>query len=287
MKTLSAFFVLAFAVSALGQEKETTKVTTTTTTTTVKTESGFDLLGGETFNVTDAVPFQCGAVDLRLAGRWTETAATSPGNGNRRGDDTDDAWSVTPVVVWGVAENWEMSFALPIRNVENLSDATDGNFDTYFGLLWRFKEQDGTWSPAMALASNLRIPTGEGSNGVDWELRLAMTNEYDSGIRSHLNFFGITANGDNVENLRHFQYGAVAGLDGCLFGHEELRWVADYMYRISDHDGGGGQNIGEAGVQWQLDDTSKIGFSVQASLDHADDASDWGAALTYAYTINP
>jgi hypothetical protein len=59
------------------------------------------------------------------------------------------------------------------------------------------------------------------------------------------------------------------------------------MYRISDHDGGGGQNIGEAGVQWQIDDAQKIGFSVQASLDHADDASDIGAALTYAYTINP
>jgi hypothetical protein len=281
-QTLSAILVLTLAVTAMGQEKETTRITTTTTT--VAKPSGFDLLGGETWNVTDATPFTCGAVDLRLATRWTEDAPTSPGNGRGRGEDQDDAWTVTPAVVWGVAEGWELSFNLPIRNVENLSDAPDGNYDSYFGALWRFKEQEGFW-PAMALGSSLRIPTGEDSNGVDWELRLALTNEYDSGIRSHLNFFGITANGDNIEELRHFQYGAVAGLDGPLCSDGAVRWVVDYMYRISDHDGGGGLNIGEAGFQWQINECNKLGLSFQASLDHADDASDIGAALTYAYTI--
>jgi hypothetical protein len=57
------------------------------------------------------------------------------------------------------------------------------------------------------------------------------------------------------------------------------------MYRISPHEGGGSQNIGEAGFQWQIDDCNKIGLSVNAALDHAEDTSDIGAALTYAYTI--
>ncbi len=282
-QTLTSILVLALATCAWAQEKETTRITTTTTTV---AKSEFDLLGGETWNVTDATPFMCGAWDLRLAGRWTETARTSEGNGDGRGDDTDDRWTIQPNLVWGVAENWELSLTVPINNIENLSDAPEGNYDSYFGILWRFKEQEGFW-PAMALGSNLRIPTGEDSNGVDWELRLALTNEYDSGIRSHLNFFGITANGDNIEDLRHFQYGAVAGLDGPLCADGAVRWVLDYMYRISDHDGGGGQNIGEAGWQWQINECNKLGMSVQVGLDHAEETSDIGAALTYAYTILP
>jgi len=274
-RILPGIFVTVMAVSAVAQEKETTTVRTTTTTTTTK--SGFDLLGGETWNVTDATPFECGAVDLRLAGRWTETARTKDGG-------EDDVWTIQPALVWGMAENWEMSFTVPVTHVDNFHDAIDGHYDTYFGLLWRLKDQEDYW-PAIALASNLRIPTSEDSNGVDWELRLVLTNEYDSGIRSHFNIWGTTVNHDNYPDARDFQYGAVVGLDGPLCADGAVRWVADYRYRISDQDGNGGQNIGEAGFQWQIDECNKIGFSVQAGLDHAEETSNIGAALTYAYTI--
>jgi len=272
---LSGAFVLALAMSAAAQQKETTTVTTKTTTTEVK--SGFDLLGGETWNVTDATPFSQGAIDLRLAGRWTESARTKDGG-------TDDAWTIQPALVWGAAENLEVSFTVPVTHVDNFNEAPDGHYDTYFGLLYRLKDQEDCW-PAIALASNLRIPTSEDSNGVDWELRLALTNEYDSGIRSHFNIFGITVNHDNYPDARDFQYGAVVGLDGPLCSDGAVRWVADYQYRISDQDGGGGQNTGEAGFQWQIDDCNKLGFSVQAGLDHAESTSHVGAALTYAYTL--
>lgn len=273
-RILSGAFVLVLAVSAAAQEKEKTTVTTTTTTTTVK--SGFDLLGGETFYMTDAVPFECGAVDLRLAARWTESGRTNEGE--------DDVWTIQPVLVWGVAENWEMSFTVPITHVDNFGDAPDGHYDTYFGLLWRLKDQEDYW-PAIALASTLRIPTSNDSNGLDWELRLVLTNEYDSGIRSHFNLWGTTVNHDNYPDARDFQYGALVGLDGPLACDGALRWVADYMYRISDQDGNGGQNIGEAGLQWQINECNKLGFSLQMGLDHAESTSNVGAALTYAYTI--
>ncbi len=261
----------------MGQQKETTTVKTTEKV----VASGFDLLGGETFNVTDATPFATCAVDLRLAFRWESESA--PANA---GDSNDD-FLVQPVLVWGAAENLELSFTTPIDIGDggHIPGQADGHHDDYVGLLWRLKEQDDCW-PALALASNLRIPTGQRSNGVDWELRLALTNEYDSGIRSHLNFFAITANHDNYENLRHFQYGAVAGLDGPLCGDGAVRWVFDYMYRIGQHDGGGGKNIAEAGWQWQIDDCNKLGMSVQAGLDHAEDETlNVGAALTYAHTL--
>lgn len=272
-QTLGCAFVLAFAVSAIAQEKEKTTVTTTTTT----VKSGFDLLGGETFNVIDATPFETGAVDLRLSGRWVESGRTKDGG-------EDGVWTMQPTVVWGAAENLEVSFTVPFTHVDNFSDAPDGHYDTYFGLLWRLKEQENWW-PAIALGSNLRIPTSEDSNGVDWELRLVLTNEWDGDIRSHFNIFGITVNHDNYADARDFQYGAVLGFDGPLCADGAVRWVADYMYRISDQDGNGGQNIGEAGFQWQINECNKIGFSVQLALDHAEETSNHGAALTYAYTI--
>lgn len=278
-KTLSVALVLAFAVSAIAQEKESTRITTTTTT--VAPKSGFDLLGGETFNVTDATPFTTGAIDLRLGWRWeTENAPASAG-------DSNDDWYVQPAIVWGVAEGWELSATVPVQIGDGgeIPGQTDGNADTYFGALWQFKAQEGYW-PAMALASSLRTPTGDNSNGVDWELRLALTNEYDSGVRSHLNFFGITANHDNYENLRHWQYGAVAGLDGPLCADGAVRWVFDYMYRMGQHEGGGGKNIAEAGWQWQIDDNNKLGMGIQVGLDHAEDeTANLGATLTYAYTL--
>ena len=276
-QVLTCAFVLAFAVCATAQEKEKTTVKTTTTT----VKSGVDLLGGETFNVTDATPFETHAVDLRFAFRWeTEDFPASAG-------DSNDDFYVQPVMVWGCCPNVEVSSTMPVQIGDggHIPGQADGHHDGYWGLLWRLTEQRDYW-PALALASNLRVPTGQRSNGVDWELRLALTNEYDSGIRSHLNFFGITANHQNYEDLRHFQYGAVAGLDGPLCADGAVRWVFDYMYRIGQHEGGGGKNIAEAGWQWQIADAHKLGMSVQVGLDHAEDeTANMGAALTYAYTL--
>jgi hypothetical protein len=254
--------VNAFAQGKKPDSKEVTTVTTTTTT----VASDVDLLGGETFNVIDATPLKECTVDLRLSGRWIES----------------HEWIVQPEIVWGAVENLELSVTTPVW-VDG--EPEEGNYDTYLGTLWRFREQQDYW-PAMALGSSIRIPTGEGSNGLDAELRLSMTNEYDNGLRSHLNFFASTVNTDNNENARHFQYGAVVGLDGPLCADGAVRWVVDYMYRISKDENGGRMNIGEAGWQWQIADAHKLGMSVQAGLDHAEDSTpNIGAALTYSYTI--
>ncbi len=113
-----------------------------------------------------------------------------------------------------------------------------------------------------------------------------MTNEYDNGLRSHLNFFLSSVNTDNNENARHFQYGAVVGMDGPLCADGAVRWVLDYMWRISDSYGGGHVNMVEGGWQWQIADAHKLGMVLQAGLDHAEDsAPNMGAGVTYSYTI--
>jgi len=266
-------------------------------------------------NFEDATPLETGKVDLRLSGRWT--------TGQHLGDSSDD-WTMSPGLVWGMAEDFELSLTNDIwlGDGGDMGPFEDGNYDTSLGLLWRLHEQVGFEHkdayfhlPSIALSSTFRIPTGNGSSGVDAELRLIMTYEYESGIRTHLNAFGKSANGDNFDldninrdslsrgdfdlgsgflsgrrgqgsnNTRDFQYGGVIGADGPLCGDGAVRWVADYMYRSSAFDGFSSMHIGEVGWEWTMSDVSKLGLSVQASLDHNDAQPQWGAGFAYTYAL--
>jgi len=178
----------------------------------------------------------------------------------------------------------------------------EGNYDTYVGGQWRISDLDEN-CPAWALAGSIRIPTGEGSNGLDASLRLILSNEYESGIRSQINVWGTSVNTDNYADARDFQYGAVAGLDGPLGDGGNLRWVFDYMYESSHAEGSepdmlyydagddvnaGGEkrNTAELGLQWQINECNKMGFGLQAGLDHAENETpEWAFSVTYAYTI--
>ena len=175
-------------------------------------------------------------------------------------------------------------------------------------MLWRFHEQtDGGHQdgylhlPSMALSASARVPTGCGSEGVDGELRLIMTYEYDNGVRSHLNVFGKSVNGDNHETWRpdddcgfddcvcldprNFQYGAVIGFDGPLCADGAVRWVFDYMYRSSYYNARTGMNMAELGWEWTMSEMQKLGMSVQIGLDHVGDTPNFGAGLMYALSL--
>lgn len=228
---LSITLILGSSVVALAQNntpnnkevvRETTTVTTTTTT--VK-DASYDLLGLETFNFLDATTFTEGAVDLRIAGRWVDS--------KHGDDDSDDQIILTPEIVWGATDRLELYLNVPTW-VDG--EPREGNYDTHVGGQWRISDLDEN-CPAWALAGDIRIPTGEGSNGMDASLRLVVTNEYESGLRSHFNIWGTSVNTDNYPDARDFQYGAVVGVDGPLNDSGSLRWLLDYMYESSRTEG--------------------------------------------------
>lgn len=283
---------LTLVVPVFAQNGPEQQEKTTVTTTTASTGSEFYLLE-ELWSVQDAVPVRPGQVDLRLTTGWV--TANAPAN---RGDSNDD-WIVTPSLVWGTCENVEVFVNVPIwvgdsgeiPGVKGIDDngsldrGLDGNYDAYVGFLWRFAEQVD-WQPAAAFQATARIPTGDDSSGVDGEFRLIFTNEYDSGLRSHLNGFLYTSNGDNIENNRHLQYGAGVGLDGPLCAGGAVRWVLDYINRSSTEYGHSNTNLVDAGWQWKIDDMTNLGMSFQIGLDHSDDeAPNFGARLTYAHSL--
>ncbi len=240
---------------------------------------GADLIR-ELWFIDDATPVPTGQVDLRLTFRWI--TSSFPAN---LGDSSDD-YVVTPSLTWGACENVEVFADVPVW-VGDGGDAgalEEGNADTNLGFTWRLTDQQDYW-PAAALRGTMRVPTGDNSNGVDGELRLLLTNEYDEGLRSHLNAFASTVNTDNDENLRHFQWGVAVGMDGPLTSDGAVRWVADYLHRSSFHYGIRNINQFEAGFEWNMDEAQKLGMSIQVGLDQSGDNSNLGAAVTYAYSL--
>lgn len=294
---LCVLAVCTLGVAAVAQESEQTTVKTTTTT--VIVEDKADLLF-PLYQMTDAVPVDPCTVHLRLNFRW-ETA-----DGVSTGGDNDDDFILSPAVVWGIAENWEVWAYVPVwlGDAGNRGPFEDGNYDTFVGALWRFKEQEGMW-PAMALAAEARVPTGDGSSGVDGELRLVMTNDYDSGLRSHVNLFGISQNGNNASTLVGDEdegfldysgprsvdtmdcvWGVVVGMDGPLGEGGDLRWVADYTFRGPRYtQSDDNQHLAELGLQWQLDGDSAFGIAGIAGLHNNQETADYGVSLTYSHAL--
>lgn len=296
-RSLCVIGVLAVGGAAFAQESDQTTIRTTTR---VVTDDGADLLS-PLWSMQDAVPVDCGTVDLRFNFTW-ETASSPASLGN-----SSDDFVIRPAIVWGIAENWEV-WAYNVNWVGdggNRGPFNEGNYDPYVGFLYRFRDQEG-YRPAMAISGEARIPACDGSNGVDAELRLVLTNDYDSGIRSHFNVFGITVNNDNDKSLvgtkrgfeagytgprevdnRNFQWGAVFGLDGPLNADGSVRWVADYVHRSSRYTGNGNINLVELGWQWQMSDVSNLGMAVTVGLDGVGETPNFGAGVTYAYSIRP
>ncbi len=259
------------AVAAVGQESESTSVATTT---------GGPNLMSELWLMDDATPLATGQVDLRLTGRWV--TGDAPYN---RGDSDDD-YVIQPSLVWGVCANVEVFASVPIwvGDGGDVGPLDEGNADTTVGFTWRMSDAQDMW-PAMALKASVRIPTGDNSNGLDGELRLIMTDDYDGGLRSHLNTFVQSVNSDNDTDLRDVQYGIVAGMDGPLGDDGAVRWVADYMHRSSYHYGTSNMDVLEFGWEWAMSGAETLGMSFQINLDDNDDAPDFGASIAYSHSL--
>lgn len=275
-RVLATMMLLGFCTVAVAQEKEVTTIKTETTTV---ASNSWDLLNN--WNVGDASTLPPAHVHLRLRYNWV--TSEMPANN----DDENDDHQATPAIVWGIDEYWEWAISVPYWFSEDGQDRPgelDGNYDTFSTLQWRFREQDGC-IPAMAIATTLRIPTGDESNKVDLEGRLILTNQYESGLRSHFNAFAVTVNGDNDENARHFQWGFVVGMDGPLNDENTLRWVADYMHRSSYNYGRGNVNMLEAGFEWAIDDCNALSLSAQFGLDGEDDTINAGIGLNYSHSL--
>lgn len=277
LKTAVVTFVVVGP--SLAQESDVTQITTKTTT----LSSEADLLR-DLWSIDDAKPLETGRLEFRTTFRWITSEA--PANGG----DSDDDSLIIPGLTWGAAENLELYSEVPVwvGDAGNRPDGLDGNADTTVGATWRFCDSLDIFpdvKSAAALRTSARLPTGDQSNGVDGELRLILTNDYESGLRSHLNAFGVTVNGDNDPDAREFQWGFLVGMDGPLCADGTVRWVADYFHRSSIHNGESNMNLLELGWEWDMAEAHKLGVAMQFGLDQTGDTPNFTVGLAYAYAL--
>ncbi len=228
----------------------------------------------------DATPQPTGTADLRFKLNYLTENNPLP---------TDDHKGAAFQWLWGFAEDWEVSFELPVNVGDgwNNADGGDGNWDSYVGLHYRLWEE-GTfsdWMPAFALSGRVRIPTGYHSNGVDGELRGHLTKTLAGSMRGHLNAFAITVNGDNDPGARDFQWGFVAGIDTPLTAAEDWWLMLDYLHRSSEHYGVSNMNMFEAGLEYKMSDISSLHLTTQVGLDDNDDTPNFGARIAYTHEL--
>lgn len=240
-------------------------------------ESEANLFGN--WFIDDAIPVEKGQLDLRLYTAFTiESSRAALG--------TDDDVFFSHGAVWGPCDRVEVASWQPINlgDGDRTGDGLDGNGDHYFSILYQINAEAGLL-PAIAVRGAMRVPTGRDSDGVDGELRLLMTKAYASGLRSHVNAFGATINGNNDPAARSFQWGLVVGMDGPLCADGAVRWVADYMHRSSEHFGRRNMNLLEMGAEWTISDAHGIALGVQVGLDDNDDTPDFGGGIAYSFAI--
>lgn len=196
-------------------------------------------------------------------------------------DGTDDDVEYELELEWGFAPNHELIFEVP---VEMGDGGVDGNADITLGWHWRlWKEQD--WIPAFALRNYLRVPSGYHSSGVDWEMRGLLTKSIiPDKWRLHLNPFFKLANGDNVEDVRHFQWGFIVGTDYRIT--DNLTFNFDYVHETSEEDGHRNQHSLEFGLDWKIDEHNGIGFVTRNTLDGDGIGENWGFTISYVYSFD-
>lgn len=311
MKRLFTLLVaLAFVAPAMAQDSK--DAGNNNKMAAAPSSSQWDTLS-DTWFFQDAIPVPQGNVDLRLSFGWQ--TGSWPSNAG----DSDDDFVATPSLYWGFAENWEASVNVPVwlGDAGDRGGYADGNYDANVGVLWRFAKQDDGHMMDMALAGNFRIPTGDGSSGIDYEGRLALTHLYSCNARTHLNVWGKITNGNDHESgrrvrsantngmfggglglasslrmnrigwddERNFQYGANVGVDFPICDNGNVRMVFDYLTRTSNQEGQNWWHILQTGWEWKIDDANRLGTSFFYNIDQSTDAPNSGMTVTFAHAL--
>lgn len=141
--------------------------------------------------------------------------------------------------------------------------------------------------PALGGFAKMRIPSGDGSSGVDGTLGLAATKTFGDKFRVHLQGFVMTANGSSGaggdDDRRDFQWGVGPGFDIQLA--EETLFGMNYLLRSSKEDGQRLQNILEFGLVQGLGHIGKaehgIKFAFDVGLDGSSSTPNFGGKILW------
>lgn len=257
---------------AAYQQKPATTSEKTTIKTTEKTvvESGYKEISNF-FNVREAnVNVDQGQWELEVTSGW-ETGS---------GGDDDVAAGLS--LKYGVFENTYVELELIPINFGDGGDQGAGELELTVFHQWTSESNApvafGTWA-------SMRIPSGDGSEGVDGELSGAITHSLGSNWRAHLNGSVKTANGvmgdGDDSNRRDFQWSVGTGLDYQC--DADTIGTINWINRSNDQNGENNDNILEVGFARKIADNQQLKLAVDIDVDGADKSiPNVGAKLQWA-----
>lgn len=181
-------------------------------------------------------------------------------------DGTDDDLVSAFALRYGI--NDQMFLELEVYPINYGDGQSQGNGD--IGLLWFWnvmKETDEM--PAFGTYLEMRIPSGDGSRGVDGEWHWILTKTLMPKFRAHFEGFIQTANGGRGEaqdfGRRPFQWGVGPGFDYAIT--DNVKAVLNYQNRSSDQVGNQNTNILEVGVASSIAENQYLCLAVDIGLD--------------------
>ncbi len=158
-----------------------------------------------------------------------------------------------------------------------------GTGDVRFGWHWQLLKEDDCL-PSFALRNYIRVPTGYQSSGVDYELRGLFSKSVADHVRLHFAPFLKSVNGDNIEDVRYFQWGAAFGSDWKIT--DKLDLVVDYVHEASQTEGLRNQHSLDAGFIYEIAKGHKFGVNGRVGLDGDGVNGDWGAGVFYTIALD-
>ena len=226
----------------------------------------------DTFNsLEDGQPGDPGHFELQFDFGWQTTS------------NQDDPVTFTPELKYtpdgsDFLRNMKLTLNAPM--VYGLG-GVDGNADVTLGWQQRWVVENGLM-PTLATLAEVRLPSGYRSSGVDGTLTGIVAKEAGPGT-IYLNAFAASVNGDNIEDLRHFQWGMRTGYRWRV--DEKIALIADYVYQSSEQTGHSDVHLFEVSGEWHINDNLVIGPGIVVGLDHNDEAPNFGAGfrLTWAF----
>lgn len=219
----------------------------------------------------DGTPGQPGEVAIQLDSGWFTRS------GQR------DVFTLAPELKWtpggnAFLDNTELTFGVPL---ELGTGGVQGNGDIHLGWQQRWVKENGS-VPTFSTLAEIRTPSGDDSSGVDARLTGILAKEMGPGT-SFFNLWMESANGHNVDEPRHFQWGFRAGYKWRM--SEQLAFVGDYAHETSEEQGHGDLNLLELSGEIRVSDHLTIGPGIIIGLDDNDETPNFGAGVRLEYTF--
>ncbi|HKQ46860.1 MAG TPA: hypothetical protein VJZ71_02185 [Phycisphaerae bacterium] len=253
----------------------------TTTETTVETKSEIcDIYGykevSDFFNIREANP-QVSACEweFELGADWAT-----------RSDGEDDEFGLEQTIKYGITDDIFVELEVQEPSLGDGGDQGTGDLNL---ILFERVLKETECLPAIGLQQEMRIPSGDGSSGVDGRFHLVLTKHIIDKLRVHLDGYIETANGsqgasDEDEDRRHFQWGVGPGFDYEI--DEQTLVLINYLNRSSEEYGHHNQNILELGAVREIARTEctaqHVKIAADIGLDGQEETPNFGAKLMWS-----